>query len=82
MMPHTCVEWLDIVSLAVSSKCRGMGVGRALLMQGIDTGRMYHCTDCRLNVSVFNVAAQGLYKSCGFVPTKWLLNYCATPDPL
>ncbi len=71
-------EWLEIISLAVASSCRGRGVGRMLLLRALETGRAFQCSDCKLNVSVFNTAAQALYQSVGFIATKWLLGYYAS----
>ncbi len=67
-------NWTEVTSLAVSSSARGYGIGRQLMERMMDLANAYE-TNIKLHVSVFNNAAMALYKSLGFVPSKWILDY-------
>jgi len=55
-----------VFALAVDSRFRGKGVGRALLKTGFNLLRKYKIGFVRLEVRVSNWIAQRLYKSMGF----------------
>lgn len=55
-----------LYSLAVDRKCRGKGIGRALLEASIHRARERHCVSLQLEVSPVNTSAIQLYESLGF----------------
>lgn len=52
--------------LAVNPECRGTGIGRALLENGIAWARENNFPGVMLETQDDNVPACGLYRSCGF----------------
>ncbi len=56
-----------VFALAVDSRFRGKGVGRALLKAAFNLLRKYKIGFVRLEVRVSNWVAQQLYRSMGFV---------------
>ena len=58
-------------SLAVMPEYRGRGIGRHLLHQGIEKGRMLNL-DVTLAVDPINGRAKKLYRSLGFIPSGTL----------
>jgi ribosomal protein S18 acetylase RimI-like enzyme len=57
----------------------GLGVGRGLMEQMLRLADAYQ-TNVKLHVSVFNSPALALYKSLGFSPSKWLMDYYAAEE--
>ncbi len=55
-------------SLAVMPEYRGRGIGRKLLLQGIENGKAL-CLDVTLAVDPINDRAKRLYRSLGFIPS-------------
>jgi len=66
---------LKVVSLAVASRSRGLGVGGLLLSKIIVDAKANGAKTSSLHVSVFNQPAQALYKKYGYAPVQWLSNY-------
>jgi len=66
---------LKVVSLAVASRSRGLGVGGLLLSKIIIDAKNNGAKSSSLHVSVFNQPAQALYKKYGYAPVQWLSNY-------
>lgn len=64
----------EILNLAVSPEWRRLGIARALLEAELKTNDVYY-----LEVRESNVAAQLLYRSCGFVEIARRLDYYYHP---
>lgn len=58
---------LNVHDLAVLPKCRGLGVGRALLREVEAQARRRGCAKLTLEVRERNARARGLYEAEGFV---------------
>ncbi|MEO5588691.1 MAG: ribosomal protein S18-alanine N-acetyltransferase [Gemmatimonadaceae bacterium] len=56
----------EILNLAVTPECRGVGLGRALLDAAIDAARAKGAAQVWLEVRDSNAAARRLYESRGF----------------
>lgn len=54
------------LAIIVSSKCRGLGLGRALMETAVDWARAVGLTKLSLAVFTTNERAIGLYRSLGF----------------
>lgn len=59
-------EFLFVHDMYVEPRCRGRGVGRALLTHAIDRAREIGVTQVRLDVAKANEPARRLFESCGF----------------
>ena len=64
----------EILNLAVAPKYRGMGIATALLKHQLSLGATHF-----LEVRESNLAAQSLYRKCGFVETGRRLGYYEFP---
>lgn len=65
----------EILNLAVAPKYRGMGIARALLKHELSPRATYF-----LEVRESNLAAQALYRKCGFIETGRRLGYYEFPN--
>lgn len=70
---------VEIANLAVTSSCRGQGVGRALMEQGFRLMREKGCDRFFLEVRESNSAARTLYERLGFVQTGRRKRYYQNP---
>jgi ribosomal protein S18 acetylase RimI-like enzyme len=61
----------EVAAIHVASRCRGEGVGRQLMQEGMDLLRSYGCDSVHLMVTAANEAAVGLYDSLGFQVTRY-----------
>jgi len=68
-------------SLVVTPRCRGRGLGRALLLAGMRTLREQSPGEIRLNVRADNAHAVALYESVGFVVNDEILELRKRRDP-
>jgi ribosomal-protein-alanine N-acetyltransferase len=66
-----------VVSIAVTPDHRKGGIGKALMLTGMEGMRGYNAKQCYLEVRVTNEAAVNLYKKLGFEVTKTLRGYYA-----
>jgi len=64
-----------VFAIAVDFRCRGKGVGRALLKAAFNTLRGRKIGYVRLEVRVSNSIAQRLYRSMGFMETGFIPFY-------
>ena len=65
----------DIQTIAVSTECRGLGLGRKLMQMLIVEARRLGATELFLEVRADNPVAQGLYASLGFEQIDLRKNY-------
>ena len=65
----------EILNLAVAPEYRGMGIATALLKHELSLRATYF-----LEVRESNVAAQALYRKCGFIETGRRLEYYEFPN--
>ncbi len=56
----------DIQTIAVAPEARGLGLGKALMLQLLAEARRQHAAEIFLEVRADNLAAQGLYSALGF----------------
>jgi [ribosomal protein S18]-alanine N-acetyltransferase len=80
------LRWLGvrrggITSIAVDAAHRRCGFGRALLAAALAYLREHDADEADLEVRVTNRAAQSLYESFGFVPSRELPNYYGPDQP-
>jgi len=66
---------VQVVSIAVGSNSRRMGIAQQLITTMLRMCHEMSITQAYLHVSVVNFPAQNLYKSFGFIPSKWINNY-------
>lgn len=59
-------QLIQIVDISVSPQWRGKGLGRALLLNGLNAARTKRYATIRLMVTLGNDRAIALYRSCGF----------------
>lgn len=62
-------ESCTVARLAVHPNHQGQGVGRALLLAGLQLAQAWGCNRALLNTQVDNHRSQQLYRSLGFRPT-------------
>jgi ribosomal-protein-alanine N-acetyltransferase len=70
---------LHINNIGVRTAARGHGVGGALLRAAIATGRRLGAQSAMLEVRAGNLAAQALYRRCGFAVAGRRRNYYRDP---
>ena len=70
---------LHVNNVAVRPEFRGRGLGSALLRTTLDGARQRNATIAQLEVRASNVAAQSLYRSCGFEVVGRRKNYYRAP---
>ena len=58
----------EVDFIGVSQEWRGRGIGRALLLWGVESLRAYGAGRVNLRVESENIGALELYKRCGFAP--------------
>jgi len=56
----------DVESVVVSSRCRGLGYGKALMRGVIEAARKMNVHHIQLTSNPARVAANGLYRALGF----------------
>lgn len=61
----------EVAAIHVDRRCRGNGVGRALMDEGMDVLRSYGCDGVHLMVTAANETAVGLYRRLGFEVTRY-----------
>jgi len=61
----------EVAAIHVDKRCRGTGVGRALMDEGMALLRTYGCEAVHLMVTTTNETAVGLYKHLGFSVTRY-----------
>jgi ribosomal-protein-alanine N-acetyltransferase len=72
-------EELRVMNLAVRATRRRAGIGRALALEAVRVGVGLAATRAMLEVRASNEAAQGLYRTLGFVPVSTRRRYYANP---
>jgi GNAT superfamily N-acetyltransferase len=65
-IPHDRADWLNLISMWVSPRVRGHGVGDALVADIVRWGRDGGSVGLRLDVAERNQAARRLYERHGF----------------
>ncbi|MDA8389330.1 MAG: N-acetyltransferase [Gammaproteobacteria bacterium] len=68
-------RWGRLYSLAVDPAHREKGIGRALVLAGLDWLAAHHIDQCRAEVKAGNEPARRLYASLGFVEAGGLPHY-------
>ncbi|HEX8071405.1 MAG TPA: ribosomal protein S18-alanine N-acetyltransferase [Pyrinomonadaceae bacterium] len=76
---RVAAEELHINNIGVRAAARGRGVGGALLRAAIATGRRLGAHAAVLEVRASNLAAQALYRRCGFNVAGRRRNYYRDP---
>lgn len=61
----------EVAAIHVDRRCRGAGVGRALMEEGLTLLRTYGCEIVHLMVTSTNEAAVSLYENLGFEVTRF-----------
>lgn len=61
----------EVSAIHVDRRCRGTGVGKALMDEGMDVLRSYGCESVHLMVTATNETAVGLYRRLGFEVTRY-----------
>jgi len=61
----------EIAAIFVDRRCRGAGVGKALMEEGMAVLRTYGCETVHLMVTSTNEAAVKLYDTMGFEVTRY-----------
>lgn len=61
----------EVAAIHVAGRCRGQGVGRLLMQEGMLLLRSYGCDSVHLMVTATNETAVGLYNSLGFTTTRY-----------
>lgn len=61
----------EVAAIHVDKRCRGAGVGRALMEEGMTLLRGYGCETVHLMVTATNETAVSLYTSMGFSVTRF-----------
>jgi ribosomal-protein-alanine N-acetyltransferase len=79
-----CIAWIlfehvHIQNVAVHPEHRRRGLGRLLLLQALEEGRVRGATSALLEVRPSNEAARRLYRALGFVETGRRREYYAGP---
>lgn len=69
----------EIANIAVAPDCRRMGIGAALLAEGMHQMEGEGCDSFFLEVRESNLAAQSLYERLGFVVTGRRRHYYQNP---
>ena len=70
---------LHINNVAVRDQYRRKGIGRTLLVKVVEKARLLGVTTAFLEVRSGNIAAQALYKQCGFKAIANRSNYYSDP---
>ncbi len=65
ILMHNVDDW-ELLNITVAPELQGLGLGRKLLMQGLDAARLANRGSVYLEVRPSNVAALALYTRCGF----------------
>ncbi|MDA8361818.1 MAG: N-acetyltransferase [Gammaproteobacteria bacterium] len=68
-------RWGRLYSLAVDPAHRQHGIGRALVLAGLQWLTVQHIDQCRAEVKAGNESARRLYESLGFAQTAELPHY-------
>jgi len=63
---HEKEEYIYIDDFSVTKNCRGMGIGKALMMRVEEYAKELKITDILLHVEKTNSSAYSLYKSLGY----------------
>ncbi|WP_269620316.1 ribosomal protein S18-alanine N-acetyltransferase [Zhongshania sp. BJYM1] len=58
---------VSLLNIVVDNDCRGSGVGRRLLTEGLEWMQQFGGARCLLEVRVSNTVARALYSKLGFV---------------
>jgi ribosomal protein S18 acetylase RimI-like enzyme len=61
----------EVAAIHVDRRCRGQGVGEALMQEGMEVLRGYGCEAVHLMVTAANAAAVRLYDRLGFEVTRY-----------
>lgn len=72
-------EELRLMNLAVRATMRRKGIGRALALEAVRVGVGLAASRAVLEVRASNEAAQGLYRTLGFVPISTRRQYYSNP---
>jgi ribosomal-protein-alanine N-acetyltransferase len=70
---------LHVNNVAVRSEFRGRGLGSKMLRTSLEQARQRNARMAQLEVRATNVAAQGLYRRCGFEVVGRRRNYYRAP---
>lgn len=70
---------VEIANIAVAPDCRRMGIGRALMAEGLRRQMNEGCDSFFLEVRESNLPAQALYRSLGFTETGRRKRYYQNP---
>jgi ribosomal-protein-alanine N-acetyltransferase len=65
ILMHNVDDW-ELLNITVAPELQGFGLGRKLLMQGLDAARLANRDSVFLEVRPSNIAALALYTRCGF----------------
>lgn len=61
----------EVAAIFVAGRCRGAGVGKALMEEGMSVLRTYGCDTVHLMVTAANESAVKLYEHLGFSVTRY-----------
>lgn len=70
----------EIANIAVLPNCRKLGIGRALMEEGLRHLEEEGCDSFFLEVRESNLPAQALYRRLGFLPTGRRKRYYQNPS--
>ncbi len=77
---HTGLPSAELLAVVVEARCRGRGIGHALVAAANDELARRGVTDARVVVGVDNGAARALYRSSGFRPSAMIRVHAQTPS--
>lgn len=66
ILMRTAADETEVITIAVDPACRGLGIGRRLLLAGLKAARAQGACQAFLEVAVDNQAALALYRQAGF----------------